>query len=290
MLLWGEGGGCWQGETERDLVWRKHLAGRWESRFCRLDGVKRFFLAPESWDNASPVLCEGESHHALHVMRLRVGDRLIVFDGCGREAEAVIDSVIYGLARLQVGGVRYQSAPGAEIVLVQALPRGKNMDLIIQKAVELGAARVCPVLSERSVIRLDDKEANQKLERWRQVALEACKQSGQNWLPRIDEVRRLESFFSGVELPDWRLIGSLQPDARPIKRVLREFVERRGRLPGGVAVFIGPEGDFTPAELALAKANGCQPVTLGPIVLRTETAALYCLSVLAHELFMGEGE
>ena len=81
------------------------------------------------------------------------------------------------------------------------------------------------------------------------------------------------------------LIASLQPDARPLKSILAEFVSTHSRLPRTVTVMVGPEGDFTPAELSLAKSSGCIPVTLGPIILRTETAAIYCLSVLAHELF-----
>jgi 16S rRNA (uracil1498-N3)-methyltransferase len=90
-----------------------------------------------------------------------------------------------------------------------------------------------------------------------------------------------KSFVELLDKGNLHLIASLQPDARPIKTVLAEF----GRVPKRVTIFVGPEGDFTPAEIALAKSHGCQPVTLGPIILRTETAAIYCLSVLAHELF-----
>jgi len=166
------------------------------------------------------------------------------------------------------------------LTLVQAVPKGKNMDFIIQKAVELGAARIAPLFSDRTVVKLDPADAEKKQAKWREIAIEACKQCGQNRVPEISLPRTPKSFFESGERFDLMLIASLQPDAKRIKQVLAEHPS-----PKTACVLVGPEGDFTPAEVALAKSHGCQPVTLGPIILRTETAALYCLSVLAHELF-----
>ncbi|MFM8831367.1 MAG: RsmE family RNA methyltransferase, partial [Spartobacteria bacterium] len=160
-------------------------------------------------------------------------------------------------------------------------PKGKNMDLIVQKAVELGAARIIPLLSDRTIVQIDADEAGKKREKWSAIALEACKQCGQNHLPEVADPVRPKAFAERLDKGDLHLIASLQPDARPIKTVLAEY----GKVPKRLTIFVGPEGDFTPAEIALAKSHGCQPVTLGPIILRTETAAIYCLSVLAHELF-----
>jgi 16S rRNA (uracil1498-N3)-methyltransferase len=114
------------------------------------------------------------------------------------------------------------------------------------------------------------------------VVIEAAKQCGQNWLPRVHTPQTPKEFFQAGEKFDLMLIASLQPDARPIKETLGEAA---GRPPRRVLILVGPEGDFTPAEVGLAKAHGCRPATLGPIILRTETAAIYCLSVLGHELF-----
>jgi 16S rRNA (uracil1498-N3)-methyltransferase len=155
------------------------------------------------------------------------------------------------------------------------------MELIIEKATELGAAAIAPLLSERTVVRGSEDEHARKQHKWQRVAVEACKQCGQNWLPKVHVPRSPKAFFESGERFDLMLIGSLQSDRRPLKRVLADFGEKR---PASVLILIGPEGDFTPAELALAKSHGCLPITLGPIILRTETAALYCLSVLNHEL------
>ena len=153
------------------------------------------------------------------------------------------------------------------------------------EAGELGASEIAPILSDRTVVQLDADELEKKRGKWQEVALEACKQCGQNHLPAIAKPSPPKEFFERSERGELMLIASLQPDARPLKSILAEFVSTHSRLPRTVTVMVGPEGDFTPAELSLAKSSGCIPVTLGPIILRTETAAIYCLSVLAHELF-----
>jgi RNA methyltransferase, RsmE family len=158
------------------------------------------------------------------------------------------------------------------------------MDLIVQKAVELGAAEIAPIISDRTIVHLQGKEAVQKQAKWQQVAIEAAKQCGQNWLPTVQIPRKLSDFFDGVAPLQLRLIGSLQSDAVHLKTVLAEYEREHQSRPTSVLMCIGPEGDFTPAELNLARSRGCRPITLGPIILRVETAAIYCLSVLSYEL------
>lgn len=222
----------------------------------------------------------------MNVLRLDAGERVTIFDGRGREATAtIVDAKSSGVS-LKPGAPSQTPPPPAAITLAQAIPKGKNMDLIVQKAVELGASRVVPIVSERTIVRLDATDASAKQSKWQEVALEACKQCGQNHLPEIAKPVTPKEYLESGERSELLLIASLQPDSRPIKTVLAEFSAHQGRLPKSVTVWVGPEGDFTPAELALAKSHGCLPVTLGPIILRTETAALYCLSVLAHELFL----
>ena len=114
------------------------------------------------------------------------------------------------------------------------------------------------------------------------MAIEAAKQCGQNWLPTVAKPQTPKEFFQSGEKFDLLLIASLQPDSRHIKQVLAEAAVKQ---PAKVLILVGPEGDFTPAEVNLAKNAGCRPITLGPIILRSETAAIYCLSVLSHELF-----
>ena len=245
--------------------------------------MHRFHLPSEHWESAT--LSPDESHHCTNVLRLGVNERVTVFDGCGREAGAVILEAKSRAVKLKLAEPSRTPPPPCLIRLAQAVPKGKNMDLIVQKAVELGAAGVSPLLSDRTVVQLDVAELRKKQERWQEVALEACKQCGQNHLPEVTLPLTPKGFFEKTERSELMLIASLQPDSRPIKAVLADFVSVQARLPRSATILVGPEGDFTPAELSLAKSCGCLPVTLGPIILRTETAAIYCLSVLAHELF-----
>jgi len=248
--------------------------------------MHRFFLPPEFWTRAT--LGPDESRHCVNVLRHTPGDLVSVFDGAGRQALAEIVSASPRAVTLSISTENLQTPPPCRITLAQAIPKGKNMDLVVQKAVELGAARIVPLLTERTIVRLAPGELEKKREKWHEIAIEACKQCGQNFLPSVELPHALGDFLSGPFLPDFLLLASLQPDARPLKSLLAAFESAHGSLPRNVGVLIGPEGDFSPAECELARESGAEPMTLGPIVLRTETAAIYCLSVLAHELFPPE--
>jgi len=247
--------------------------------------VHRFFLSADEWNSSEPQLSSEESHHATNVLRLKSGDRITVFDGLGHEATATIKSES-GQNSIAIGPRTTSAALKCKITLAQAIPKGKTMDLVIQKAVELGAAKIAPILSERTIVRLDEEEAEKKRLRWQDVALEACKQCGQNTLPEVSTPLSPDEFLKRETPADLMLVASLQPGSRRLHSILEDFqAQHDGKLPTSATILIGPEGDFTPAETAAALSAGCQPVTLGPIILRTETAAIYCLSVLAHELF-----
>lgn len=247
--------------------------------------MSRFYIPPHVWNPDRLVLDPSESHHATDVLRLKEGDRLTVFNGQGSEATAEITAVKRDGLVLRKLQVTKTPPLRCEIVLGQAVPKGKNMELIIEKATELGASAIAPLLSERTVVQANADEALKKKQKWQRVAIEACKQCGQNWLPAVQTPMTPKAFFESGQKFDLMLIASLQPDARHLKKVL---AQTGGPRPARVLVLVGPEGDFTPAEISLAKGYGCVPVTLGPIILRTETAALYCLSVLSHELLSGE--
>ncbi|MGF1655442.1 MAG: 16S rRNA (uracil(1498)-N(3))-methyltransferase [Verrucomicrobiales bacterium] len=242
--------------------------------------MHRFYVPPELLNDSPIELPEGEAHHARDVLRLQPGDRLLIFDGEGRELSATIDAVSRSAVSVSLGPKAQQEPLPCQITLAQAIPKGKKMDWIIEKATELGAARVVPLISDRTIVRLDAEEAASKQAKWQQTSIEAAKQCGQSHLPEISAPMSVKQFF--VELPrqDLRLLASLQPAAQHLKEVLCELPV----LPKSVTVMIGPEGDFTPAEMAMARAEGCVPLSLGPIILRSETAAIYTLSILAHEL------
>ena len=246
--------------------------------------MHRFYISPNEWDPRALVLRGAEVHHAGDVLRLKIGDRAVVFNGLGREITAEV--VEAKRDEIHLRRIHETETPPLKcrITLGQAIPKGKNMDLIVQKAVEIGAAQIAPLISERTIVDLDQKEAAQKQAKWQQIAIEAAKQCGQNWLPQVDLPRKAKDFFEKIPKFDLQLIGSLQSDAQHLKKILANYSNEHRRLPSSALMLIGPEGDFTPAELALAKSHGCQPITLGPIILRVETAAIYCLSVLSYEL------
>src|SRR4051794_19495988 len=249
--------------------------------------MHRFYIAPENWDPLGLALRGSESHHARTVLRMQAGDKLVLFNGEGRELTAEITNVADHEIRLRKLHESEMPPLRCRIVLGQAIPKGKNMDLIVQKAVEIGAGEIAPIISDRTVVHLDSATASQKQAKWQQIAVEAAKQCGQNWLPRIHVPKKLAEFFSASEQAfDLRLIGSLQPGAQHLKKTLEIYSREHGIRPRSVLMLVGPEGDFTPAELALARSHGCRPITLGPIVLRVETASIYCLSVLSYELLV----
>jgi 16S rRNA (uracil1498-N3)-methyltransferase len=158
------------------------------------------------------------------------------------------------------------------------------MEAIIQKATELGTFRIVPLLSERVVARLDDKEGERKAEKWRSVAREAIKQCGSAWLPRVELPLTPNQFLARKESFDLALIASLESGSRPAREYFQAFEVERRQMPKSVCVWVGPEGDFAPAETQAIKFHGALPITLGRLVLRAETAAIYCLSILNHEL------
>ena len=244
--------------------------------------MHRFYLAPENWNPDALVLTGTEAHHCRNVLRLEAGDKVVVFDGRGRELTGEITSSDSSVIRLRKLHEAQTPPLRCQITLAQAIPKGKNMDLIVQKAVEIGAAEIAPVISDRTVVRLDEENAASKQSKWQTVAIEAAKQCGQNWLPRVHVPQTMSQFFQHGRRFDLQLIGSLQSDAVHLKKILAEHPDR----PKSVLMLVGPEGDFTPAELALARSHGCRPITLGPIILRVETASIYCLSILSYELLV----
>jgi 16S rRNA (uracil1498-N3)-methyltransferase len=246
--------------------------------------MHRFYLPPEHCAGEKLRLDGREAHHALHVLRLKHGELVTVLDGIGNAFMCTVGDVSRNAINLSVSLKNFAPTAPSAITLLVAIPKGKIIEDIIQKAVELGARRIVPLLSERVVMQLDDAGAAAKREKWQAVAVEAIKQSGATWLPKIEAPVAIEKVFARAEKFDLSLVGSLQKETRHPRDVLREFEAKHARLPQSVGVWIGPEGDFTAEELAAIQDSGAQPISLGKLVLRVETAAIYCLSFLNYEL------
>lgn len=246
--------------------------------------MHRFYLPPEHCAGTALRLDGREAHHALHVLRLQRGELVTVLDGVGNEFLCAVETSSRHAVTLSVSLRNVTPPPPCSIALLLAVPKGKIIESIIPKAVELGARRIVPLLTEHVVTRLDDRDAAGKRTKWQQTAIEAIKQCGAAWLPEIEAPMTIAQYLARKEKFDLSLVGSLQKDRRHPRKCLGEFQAKHGRLPQSVGVWIGPEGDFTPEELEAIQASGALPVSLGRLVLRVETAAIYSLSILNYEL------
>ena len=243
--------------------------------------MARLFVPPEGWTAGELALPQSEARHAIQVLRLGRGDRVVVFDGTGRHADAEITSVGKRGAAVRILHVKQMVRPAPGLHLIIALLKGERFDWVVQKATELGAASIRPVAATRSVVRTERNDADRKLARWRQTAVEAAKQCGHLVLPEIFAPAPPEEAFRNAP-PGARGIPALQPRGLP----LPEFL---GKATGEVTFAIGPEGDWTGDELRAAGSEGFLPLDLGSLVLRSETAALYVLSATSHQILGGAG-
>ncbi|HEX3889281.1 MAG TPA: RsmE family RNA methyltransferase, partial [Verrucomicrobiae bacterium] len=211
--------------------------------------MHRFYLPPERCAGNALRLDGREAHHALHVLRLKRGELVTVLDGVGNEFMCAVEDCGRNVITLAVSLKNSVSAVPCSVTLLQAVPKGKIIESIVQKSVELGAQRIVPILSERVVMQLDDEDAENKRDKWQNVAIETIKQCGAAWLPKIEAPMTIEQFLARKEKFELSLVGSLQKERRHPREIFREFEKKHGCLPQSVGVWIGPEGDFTLDEL-----------------------------------------
>ena len=235
--------------------------------------VPRVLLSVDLELGALRTLSSHSQGHLVRVLRLRRGALLRVFDGRGREALAELVDPATGTIRIVEACLPMAPSP-LSIVLIQALARGEKMDLILQKATELGVARILPVHTERSEVKLDEDRAGRRLAHWQGVLAGACEQCGRADLPSLEVPQSLAQALVTAGLPDSRWFLDPEADIRPAAVIAGLPVESPALL-----LVIGPEGGFGERDLRSLQAAGCRGVRLGPRVLRTETAGLAALAV-----------
>ena len=223
------------------------------------------------------VLSPEESHHLARVLRVEAGQELTLFDGQGTRAEGIVDTVTKKEVTVRITARETVPPPTVEITLIQAVCKPDRFELILQKATELGIRRIQPVITQNAS--LPAGKIEKMAERGEAIIRNAAQQCGTAWLPEFLPLQK----FSAVALKaDAVFIGSLHPNAKPFREAFRALDKSKIKT---AALLIGPEGDFTEEEVNAAVAAGAIPVTFGNQILRTETAAIFGLSVLAYELF-----
>ena len=249
--------------------------------------MHRFHLPPDQCHDTELTLTGREAHHGSHVLRIRPGETVVVLDGAGHQYTCATIEVARDAIRLGVRNKTFITPLPCQITLVQAIPKGKIFDSIVQKATELGVFRIVPLLAERVVRQFDDRKSAVQLEHWKAIALESIKQCGSAWVPRLEAPISPQAFAAEAGTFDLSFIASLQSDRRHPRALFKTLRERNQPEPKSIGVWVGPEGDFTPEEIAAARSAGAVPITLGPLVLRSDTAAIYCLSILNYEIQSG---
>ena len=224
----------------------------------------------------------GDAHHLAHVMRAQIGDAITVVDAAGQAAEMVVTALTRDVVHLRMQRVLPAETEGREVVLVQALLKGEKMDFVVQKAAELGAVCVCPIVTEHVVVRYDAKKAAAKAARWQKIADEAAKQCGRRTLMRVAPVVSLTELLRDpafIGAADTATVFCYEQEERQSMRTVLGGTEARR-----VTLIVGAEGGFSPAEAAAVTAAGGQSVSLGHRILRAETASLTALAVTQYEL------
>jgi 16S rRNA (uracil1498-N3)-methyltransferase len=241
----------------------------------------RFFVTPEQTGGESIFITGSDVNHIKNVLRMKKGEHILISDGNDREYECEIISLESEAIEAKILDVFGSAAElPTKITLFQGLPKSDKMELIVQKAVELGVYEVVPVVTRRAVVKLDAKKAKKKVERWNTIALSAAKQAKRGRIPEVKPVMTLKEAFSYCKEFDSSIIP--YEDAKGIGHSRQVVKDLKGK--GHIGIFIGPEGGFEEAEIEAAMEQGILPITLGKRILRTETAGMAVLSILMFEM------
>ncbi|MCK9604261.1 MAG: 16S rRNA (uracil(1498)-N(3))-methyltransferase [Candidatus Omnitrophica bacterium] len=238
--------------------------------------MRRFFADSKNVSAGNIIINDKEQiHHIKDVLRLVPGDEVVIFDDNGREYSSIVEEILLTKVSFKVKENKKQVLPKEpQLVIACAIPKGPKMDDIIDKLSQLGVDRVIPLLTERVVVKLDERKKISRQVRWKKIALSSAKQSQRNNIMAVGPVSDIGEALSSCKSFDLKLIPNLAGKRQSLKEVFN-----KGE-PKNILVFIGPEGDFSPREIELAQKSGCIPVSLGSLVLRVDTAAISVASFI----------
>lgn len=240
-------------------------------------GYRSFLFSDASFSDEALVLDARESHHLIKVLRARQGDSVEVLDGAGRKYRGTISDANAKAAGIKVEEVVESELSNPRVTLLQSITKGKTMDLVLRMGTEIGAACIQPIFTNHGEVQIKGDRLSSKVEKWELTMIEACKQCGLPFLPKLGEPCALTDWLGVNEgkSGQLRIVASLEEGSRPLGNVLQDCagVEE-------VVVAVGPEGDFSSAEYEALRRHGFRPVRLGANILRAETAAAYLLSVV----------
>ncbi len=239
----------------------------------------QFFVAPEQIQGSEVTITGSDVNHIRNVLRMKIGEKVRISDNEGQDFYCEVAQIGSEEISLAILAQAEDTEPSLKITLFQGLPKGDKMEQVIQKAVELGVTEIIPVAMKNCVVKLDEKRAKAKQARWQAIAQSAAKQSKRSLIPTVGEVMRFADAVAYAKKLDVRILPYEN------QRGLAHTREVFGRIEKGtsVGIFIGPEGGYDSAEIALAK-DDMEMVSLGNRILRTETAGLCALSMLLYEV------
>lgn len=243
--------------------------------------MHHFFVTPEQVREDNIIIEGSDVNHIKNVLRMKVGDELEISDGDNKKYLCEIASMssdeVCAMIKTEL---KVDTELPSKIYLFQGLPKSDKMELIVQKAVELGVYEIIPVATKRAVVKLDDKKASKKIERWQAIAESGAKQSGRNVIPEVKKVMAFKEAVQYAKSLDVLLVPYELAEGMSETKALISAIQ-----PGqSVGFFIGPEGGFESSEVEYAIENGAKAITLGKRILRTETAGLTTLSILMYHL------
>lgn len=239
--------------------------------------MHRLFCTSQNIISEHATIKDPELTHYLNdVLRIKPDEKILIFDEKSTEYLALVKDISSKSVELIIKSKRKISLQkNYALTVACAIPKKAKFDDIVDKLTQLGVDRIIPIVSERVIVKLDKEKAASRLERWRKIALSATQQSQRTALPVIEDVKHIEKLFSESNQYDLKLIAALIDERKPLKEILAQYPNAKNIL-----FLIGPEGDFTPGEINLAKKCGFLPVTLGDLVLRVDTAAVAVASFI----------